>query len=185
MTDKQCIRCTYRVHLSSRPHTTSSTRPATVMPRCGSQCTLGSASMWCAPDELLRVMLCSCFQKATLPVDVPADRMPAAADQDKLLMVADTSDRMSSSTEQYRLCSAAAKTLLSLHACLLMNWCVWIWDTETCLLVYMSSTHNKATCLTVARQRVQTPRMHLQTQQASKQELQAGILQSCCLQVRT
>lgn len=71
-------------------------------------------------------MLCSCFQKATLPVDVPADRMPAAADQDKLLMVADTSDRMSSSTEQYRLCSAAAKTLLSLHACLLMDWCVWI-----------------------------------------------------------
>ncbi len=169
-------RYTCRVHLSSRPHTTSFTQPATVMLRCGSQCTLESASIWCALDELLSAMLCSCFQKATLPVDVPADRMPAAADQDKLLMVADISDRMSSPTEQHWLRSAAANKLMSQHVCLLTSCCVWIWVAGTCLLVYMSSVHIKPICLTVARQRVQTPSMHLQTQQASKQELQAGIL---------
>ena len=119
-------------------------------------------------------MLCSCFQKATLPVNVPADRMPAAADQDKLLMVADMSDWMSSSTEQHRLCSAAANTLLSRHACLLMN--AYVWDTHIRLLMYMSSIHIKAICLTMARQGGQTPGTQLQTQQASKQELQAGIL---------
>ena len=122
-------------------------------------------------------MLCSCFQKATLPVDVPADKMPAGADQDKLLMVADISDRMSSSTEPTPTVLSCCKHPTE-SACLPADklLCVDLGRWNMLVRVYMTSIHNKAVRLPVTRQRVQTPHMHLQTQQASKQELQAGVL---------